>query len=141
MIPGIVLILALGVFIFALVWQHAKRGKLASELVRTIICFGESKYQWNWTWFGWSIIIRNSKGSVAMSGTFTNATMTLTGSGGGKGGHVTYTYDFSGTFTGSITQRGKTQSISGSIYTYATTDYANGAPGNVTSFSETGMRR
>jgi hypothetical protein len=63
--------------------------------------------------------------------------MTLTGSGGGRGGHVTYTYKFSGTFTGSITQSGKTQSISGSISTYATTKYANGAPGNVVSFSET----
>lgn len=103
----------------------------------TITFFGASTYQWNWTCSGGSITIRNSNGSVAMSGKFTNATMTLTGSGGGRGGHVTYTYKFSGTFTGSITQSGKTQSISGSISTYATTKYANGAPGNVVSFSET----
>jgi hypothetical protein len=103
----------------------------------TITLFTASTYHWNWTCSGGSITVRNSNGSVAMSGTFTNATMTLTGAGGGRGGHVTYTYNFSGKFTGSMTQSGRTQPISGSITTYATTHYANGAPGNVINFFET----
>jgi hypothetical protein len=107
----------------------------SAQFICTITFFGASTYQWNWTCSGGSITVKNSNGSVAMSGKFTNATMTLTGSGGGRGGHVTYTYKFSGTFTGSMTQSGKTQSISGSITTYATTKIANGAPGNVVSFS------
>jgi hypothetical protein len=112
-------------------------GSQSAAFTCTITFFGASTYQWNWTCSGGSITIRNSNGSVAMSGKFTNATMKLTGSGGGRGGHVNYTYKFSGTFTGSMTQSGKTQSVSGSITTYATTRYANGAPGNVVSFSGT----
>lgn len=100
-----------------------------------ITFFGAGTYQWNWTCSGGTITITNSDGSVAMRGKFTNAIMTLTGAGGGRGGHVSYTYKFSGTFTGSLTQNQKTQLISGPISTLARTTRGSGAPGNVVSFS------
>jgi hypothetical protein len=72
---------------------------------------------------------------VVMSGRVTKATMTLTGSGGGRGGHVSYTYRLSGTYSGSLKQGSTTRSISGSISTLATTPHGSGAPGNVVRFT------
>jgi hypothetical protein len=70
-----------------------------------------------------------------MSARFANSSMTLTGAGGGRGGHVTYTYRFSGTFSGTQKQGSTSQLITGSISTTATTTYGGGAPGKVSSFS------
>jgi hypothetical protein len=99
----------------------------------TITFFGAATYQWKWTCSGGSITIGNS--SSLIRGKFTNATMTLTGSGGGRGGHVSYAYRFSGTYTGSLKQGSTTRSISGSISTVATTTHGSGAPGNVIHFT------
>ena len=101
----------------------------------TITFFGASTYQWNWTCSGGSITIRNSSSSVVMSGRLTKATMTLTGSGGGRGGHVSYTYRLSGTYTGSLKQGSRTRSVSGAISTLATTTRGGGAPGKVVQFT------
>jgi hypothetical protein len=70
-----------------------------------------------------------------MSGKFAGATMKLTGAGGGRGGHVSYTYRFTGSFTGSMKQGKAIRAISGSISTLATTRIGSGAPGKVVSFS------
>ena len=97
--------------------------------------FGASTYQWNWTCSGGSLTIRDSSSSVVMSGKFAGATMKLTGAGGGRGGHVSYTYRFSGSFAGSMKQGSTIRAVSGSISTVATTRIGHGAPGKVASFS------
>ena len=107
----------------------------SATLACTITFFGASTYQWNWTCAGGSITIRNSSSSVVMSGRLTKATMTLTGSGGGRGGHVSYTYRLSGTFTGSLKQGSATRYISGSISTLATTRHVSDATGKVVHFT------
>ncbi len=97
--------------------------------------FEAATYRWNWTCSGGSLTITDSSSSVVMSGKFAGATMKLTGAGGGRGGHVSYTYRFSGSFIGSIKQGSTIRAIRGSISTLATTRFANGAPGKVVSFS------
>jgi hypothetical protein len=107
--------------------------------IATITCsitfFGVSTYKWTWNCSGGAITITDASGSIILSGKLGNATMNLTGAGGGRGGHTTYTYKLSGTFSGSQKQGATTQSINGSIATTATTRFANGSPGKVTSFT------
>jgi hypothetical protein len=97
--------------------------------------FGASTYQWNWTCSGGSVTIKDPSSSIVMSGKFAGATMKLTGAGGGRGGHVSYTYRFSGSFIGTMKQGATIRAVSGSISTLATTRIANGAPGKVVNFS------
>ncbi len=80
-----------------------------------ISSFGAGTYQWNWQCAGGSIGIASSDNSIIMSGAFTSATMTFSGSGGGRGGHVSYSYQFNGTFTSRVLLSGAGQGALGSI--------------------------
>src|SRR5271166_5124175 len=55
-------------------------------------------------------------GSTAVNATFTTSSTVENCSGGGRGGHVTCSYTFTGTFSGTLTANGSTQSINGSTY-------------------------
>ena len=69
----------------------------------TITSFGAGTYEWKWICSGGPVTVTSTDGSLALNGTFVNATMSLTASGGGRGGHTSYYYVFSGTFSGTVT--------------------------------------
>ena len=71
-------------------------------------------YQALWICTGGGLTIQSNDGLTVVSGNLTSGTLTETASGGGRGGHTTYDYSFSGTFTGTITQSGQAQAITGS---------------------------
>jgi len=54
--------------------------------------------------------------STVVNATFTTNSTVENCSGGGKGGHVTCSYTFTGTFSGTLTAKGYTQAINGSTY-------------------------
>jgi hypothetical protein len=55
-------------------------------------------------------------GGTAVNATFTNSSTVESCSGGGKGGHVTCSYTFTGSFSGTLTVNGSTQAINGTTY-------------------------
>lgn len=101
-----------------------------------ITFYGAGIYELRWTCTGGSISIASTDNSIALSGTFSSGSMTFSGSGGGKGGHTSYWYVFSGTFTGTVTQSGTTEAIVGSISTsvHTTSQLGSGTAG-LNSFS------
>src|ERR1019366_8734642 len=65
---------------------------------------------------GNSLIFLTTDGSTVVNATFTTSSTVEGCSGGGKGGHVTCSYTFTGTFSGTLTAKGYTQAINGSTY-------------------------
>ena len=61
-------------------------------------------------------------GSTAINATFSNSSTVESCSGGGKGGHVTCSFTFTGTFSGTLTVNGATQAINGSTHQVYRTD-------------------
>jgi sugar lactone lactonase YvrE len=55
-----------------------------------------------------------SDGSTVITATFTTSSTAETCSGGGKGGHITCSYTFTGSFSGTLTVSGSAQAINGS---------------------------
>src|SRR5450631_4315750 len=94
-----------------------------------ITFFGAGTYQWNWSCAGGSMTIAASDKSVALTGSFSSGTMTYSGSGGGRGGHTTYWYLFSGSYTGTMTLAGHSQRVYGSISTVLKTSTQVGSSG------------
>jgi sugar lactone lactonase YvrE len=74
-------------------------------------------YQVTWTCAGGSIAIASSDSSVNLTGSFLSGSLALSAAGGGKGGHVTYSYVFSGKFNGTVAASGITEAVVGSIST------------------------
>jgi len=70
-------------------------------------------YEAQWLCTGGALTIQSYDGLTAVNGTLTSGVFTETASGGGKGGHTTYYYVFTGTFTGTITQSGQASAIFG----------------------------
>ena len=75
--------------------------------------------------------------SAIINATFTTSSTVETCSGGGKGGHVTCSYTFTGTFSGTLTAKGYTQAIDGATYQVYGTDgtVAGGNTGYNSSFT------
>ena len=66
-------------------------------------------------------------GSTAINATFTTSSTVESCSGGGKGGHVSCSFTFTGTFSGTLTVNGSTQAINGSTYqVYGTNGVVDG---------------
>ena len=55
-------------------------------------------------------------GNTAVNATFTTSSTVENCAGGGKGGHITCSFTFKGTFSGTLTVNGVTQAINGSTY-------------------------
>ena len=81
----------------------------------TITSFGAGTYEWKWICSGGPVTVTSTDGSLALNGTFVNGTMSLTASGGGRGGHTSYYYVFSGTFSGTVTVGGTSEMTYGSL--------------------------
>lgn len=88
-----------------------------ASLTCPITFYGAGTYQLTWSCSGGSMAIASTDSSITLNGSFLSGSMTFTGSGGGRGGHVTYWYQFFGTFTGTVTRNGLSQGINGSIST------------------------
>jgi hypothetical protein len=80
-----------------------------------ITSYGAGTYQINWTCAGGTITVTSPDGSLGFQGTFSSGSMSFSGSGGGRGGHVTYYYEFFGSFSGTVTVAGVSQSAYGSL--------------------------
>jgi hypothetical protein len=94
-----------------------------------ISTYGAGTYQINWTCAGGSVSIATPDKSVVFKGTFTSGSMTFSGGGGGKGGHVSYSYAFTGQVHGTLTAGGVTQGVNGSIsQSVDTTSQVSSAP-------------
>lgn len=100
----------------------------------TITSFGAGTYQWNWICSGGTLTASSGDGSLALSGTFVKGTMTFSGSGGGRGGHVSYWYIFSGTFSGTVTAGGVSESVYGDL-SFSVHTTSNSLAGPVTGLS------
>jgi hypothetical protein len=77
--------------------------------------YGAGTYQINWTCAGGSISISSPDKSLVLQGSFLSGSMEFSGSGGGRGGHTTYYYQFSGSFSGTVTVAGVSQAVYGSV--------------------------
>lgn len=99
------------------------------SLTCPITSFGAGTYQWNWQCAGGTITIASTDNSIAMKGTFTSGKMTFSGSGGGRGGHVSYWYQFSGSFTSRVAVNGAGQGALGSVSFWVKTTSASGSGG------------
>ena len=55
-------------------------------------------------------------GSIAVNATFSTSSTVENCAGGGKGGHITCSFTFKGSFSGTLTVNGSTQAINGSTY-------------------------
>src|ERR1019366_534674 len=75
---------------------------------------------------GNSLIFLTTDGSTVVNATFTTSSTVEGCSGGGKGGHVTCSYTFTGTFSGTLTVNGYTQAINGSTWPVSGTHGAGG---------------
>lgn len=71
-------------------------------------------YQAEWVCTGGSISIQSNDGLTVVNANLTSGLLTETAFGGGRGHPTTYDYVFSGSFTGTLTQSGQTQAITGS---------------------------
>ena len=71
-------------------------------------------YQAEWLCTGGTVTIQSNDGLTVVNGNLTSGTLIETASGGGRGGHTTYYYSFTGSFTGTLTQSGQAQAITGS---------------------------
>jgi NHL repeat len=80
-----------------------------------ITFYGAGTYQINWQCAGGTIAIASADNSISMSGAFVAGSMTFSGTGGGIGGHPTYWYQFSGTFTSRVALSGAGQGALGSV--------------------------
>ncbi len=65
---------------------------------------------------GNTLTFLTADGSTVVNATFTTSSTVESCSGGGKGGHITCSYTFTGTFSGTLTANGFTQAINGSTY-------------------------
>jgi sugar lactone lactonase YvrE len=61
-----------------------------------------------------TLTFQTNDGTTAIDATFVNSSVVESCSGGGRGGHVTCSFTFTGTFTGTLTVNGATQAINGS---------------------------
>jgi streptogramin lyase len=76
---------------------------------------------------GNSLTFLTSDGSTVINATFGTSKTVQSCSGGGKGGHVTCSFTFQGTFSGSLTAQGYTQAINGTTYqVYGTNGIVSG---------------
>ena len=71
---------------------------------------------------GGNLTFLSTDGSTAINATFSNSSTVESCSGGGKGGHVTCSFTFTGTFSGTLTVNGATQAINGSTHQVYRTD-------------------
>jgi streptogramin lyase len=60
----------------------------------------------------------SNDGTTVISATFLTNSTSESCSGGGKGGHITCTFTFTGTFSGTLTVNGAPQAINGSTYQF-----------------------
>ena len=58
----------------------------------------------------------SADGSTVINATFTTSSTVESCSGGGKGGHISCSYTFTGSFSGTLAVNGATQAINGSTY-------------------------
>ncbi len=65
---------------------------------------------------GNSLMFLTTDGSTVINATFSTSKTVENCSGGGKGGHVTCSFTFTGTFSGTLTVNGSTQAINGTTY-------------------------
>ncbi|HTT41381.1 MAG TPA: choice-of-anchor D domain-containing protein [Burkholderiales bacterium] len=65
---------------------------------------------------GGALTFLSSNGSIAINATFASSSTVESCAGGGRGGHVTCSFTFRGTFSGTLTLNGATQAINGSTY-------------------------
>lgn len=85
------------------------------SLACPITSYGAGTYQILWTCAGGSVTIASPDHSIALTGTILSGSMSYSGSGGGRGGHTSYNYDFSGSFSGTVTANGITGPVYGSL--------------------------
>jgi sugar lactone lactonase YvrE len=71
---------------------------------------------------GGTLSFLTADGMTAIDATFSNSSTVKTCSGGGRGGHVTCTFTFTGTFSGTLTVKGAMQAINGSTSQLSGTD-------------------
>src|SRR6266852_9661881 len=65
---------------------------------------------------GGTLTFLSTDGTTAIDATFSNSSTVESCSGGGRGGHVTCSFTFRGTFSGTLTVNGATQAINGSTH-------------------------
>src|ERR1700743_1051713 len=65
---------------------------------------------------GNSLMFVASDSSAVVNATFNTSSTVESCAGGGKGGHVTCSYTFTGTFSGTLTANGYKQAVNGSTY-------------------------
>ena len=70
-------------------------------------------YSAEWLCNGGAVTIQSNDGLTVVNGNLTSGTFIETAVGGGRGHPTTYYYVFSGNFTGTMTQNGQTQAITG----------------------------
>jgi NHL repeat len=92
-----------------------------------ITLYGAGTYQINWHCAGGTITISSTDGSLSMNGAIAAGSMTFSGSGGGRGGHVTYWYQFSGTFSSRVALSGVSKGALGSVSFYVKTTSQTGS--------------
>ncbi len=80
-----------------------------------ITSYGAGTYQINWTCTGGTISISSADSSLVFQGSFLSGSMQFSGGGGGRGGHTTYYYQFSGSFSGTVSVAGTSQAVYGSM--------------------------
>ncbi|MEO8657905.1 MAG: choice-of-anchor D domain-containing protein [Bryobacteraceae bacterium] len=79
-----------------------------------VIALPPGTYSSEWDCTGGSVSIQSTDGLTTVNGTITTGAIIETAAGGGRGGHITYYYNFNGSFTGSMTVNGQAQAIYGS---------------------------
>lgn len=94
-----------------------------------VTSYSGGAYQLNWTCAGGTVSIATANRSLVLQGTFLSGAMSFAGGGGGKGGHVSYTYQFSGQFSGTIVAHGIVQAANGEISQYVNTTSQIGTGG------------
>ena len=65
---------------------------------------------------GGSLTYLSSDGTTEIDATFTSGTITESCSGGGRGGHITCSFGFTGSISGTLTVNGAVQAITGVTY-------------------------
>ncbi len=71
---------------------------------------------------GGTLTFFSTDGSTAINATLSNSSAVESCSGGGRGGHVSCSFTFTGTFSGTLTVNGATQAINGSTHQLSGSD-------------------
>jgi streptogramin lyase len=80
-----------------------------------IATYAIGTYETRWTCANGSVSVTSADSSLKFQGRFVSATMILTESAGGRGSHASYSYQFNGSISGTVSVKGVSQSAYGGL--------------------------